>query len=316
MSAAITPDAARKAKSALSRRQRERGSSTMGVSRSAAPVPQRRKIGRILKELRETSGMTIEDAGAAIGCSDSTISRVETGKRDARIIEIKGLCEAYGAPDDKVAELLGMARQAPAGGLWTAHEAAFPPSLETYLGLEEAARSLRVFALASVHSLVRTRATTRAILRAGLPTAGEDEIDLLADAHMARQSVLLREPVPAELEVVLDEAALHRPAGGREALIEQLDHLVHCAENVPNITLQVLPYSKGAHGSPNGGFTLIDFPDPEEPQVVYCDTPGGNLYLQKPHDTRRFNQLYGRLCGAALDPTDSIKFLRALRQEM
>ncbi|MEV7122150.1 helix-turn-helix domain-containing protein [Kitasatospora griseola] len=270
----------------------------------------------MLKELRETSGLTIEQAGDAIRRSDSTISRIETGKRDAQVIEIKGLCEAYSAPADKTAELLGLARQAPAGGLWTAHEAAFPPTLETYLGLEEVARSLRVFALATVHSLVRTPATTHAILRAGLPTASEAEIDLLAEAHMARQGVLTREPVPAELEVVLDEAALRRPVGGRAVLLEQLDHLIHCAENVPNITLQVLPYDKGAHGALNGSFTLIDFPDPAEPQVVYCDTPGGNLYLQKPHDTRRFTQLYGRLCGAALDPTDSTEFLRTLRQEM
>ncbi len=280
------------------------------------PVQQRRKIGRILKKLREDSGLTIVQAGDAIGRSDSTISRIENGRRDVQVIELKGLLDAYGAPDDMRTTLLGMAREAPDGGLWTAHEAAFPPDLETYLGLEEAARSLRVFALSTVHSLVRTKASMRGILRAGLPTAGEEEIDLLTTGHMARQGVLTRQPFPLELQVVLDEAALRRPAGGVEAMREQLDHLVHCAENVPNITLQVLPYAKGSHGSPSGGFAIIDFPDPTDPEVVYCDTPGGNLYLQKPHDTRRFDQLYGRLCGMALDPIDSIKFLRTVRQEM
>lgn len=286
------------------------------MARTENPVAHRRRIGRALKRLREDSGLTIEDAGKSIQRSDSTISRIENGKRDVQIIELKGLLDAYGAHEDDRATLLAMSREAPDGGLWTAREDAFPPGMETYLGLEAEASSLRVFALGSVHSLLRLRGTVRSIVRAGLPTASEEEIDRLTDAHVDRQEVLTRQPKPVDLQVVLDEAAFSRVAGGPEVASQQLDHLIHCAENVPNITLQVLPFSKGSHGSPNGGFTIIDFPDPADPPVVYCDTPGGNLYLQKAHDTRRFDQLYGRLCGLALDTTDSVTFLRTVREKM
>jgi transcriptional regulator with XRE-family HTH domain len=270
----------------------------------------------MLRERREISGLTIQQAGAAIQRSDSTISRIENGKRDVQLIELKGLLDAYEVPEEVRAELLALARSAPEGGLWTAFEAAFPPDMETYLGLEEVSSTLRVFALSTVHSLLRTRRSLAGIIRAGLPTSGADEIDQLVEAHLARQKVLVREPDPVELQVVLDEAALRRPAGGVDAMREQLDHLIHCAETVPNVTLQVLPFSKGSHGSPSGGFTLMGFPDPAEPEVVYCDTIGGNLYLHKPQEVRRFNQLFGRLCGAALDPAESVQFLRSVRQEM
>ncbi|MER5638234.1 helix-turn-helix transcriptional regulator [Kitasatospora sp. NPDC002227] len=282
----------------------------------SGPVQHRRQVGRRLKELRETSGLTTEQAGAAIQRSDSTMSRIENGKRNVQLIELKGLLDAYEVSAEVRSELLALARSAPEGGLWTAFEAAFPPDMETYLGLEEGSSTLRVFSLSTVHSLLRTRKSLTGIIRAGLPTAGADEVDRLVEAHLARQRVLAREPDPVELQVVLDEAALRRPAGGVEAMREQLDHLVHCAENVPNVTLQVLPFSKGSHGSPSGGFTLMGFPDPSEPEVVYCDTIGGNLYLHRPQEVRRFTQLFGRLCGAALDPAESVEFLRSFRQEM
>ncbi|MCX4750047.1 DUF5753 domain-containing protein [Kitasatospora sp. NBC_01287] len=118
------------------------------------------------------------------------------------------------------------------------------------------------------------------------------------------------------MQVVLDEASLRRLAGGPEVTRGQLDQLIQFAAEVPNVTIQVLPFAKGSHGSLAGGFTLIDFPDPHEAEVVYCDTPSGNLYLQKPHDTRRFSQLYGRLLGLAPDPADTVRFLRTVRQEM
>lgn len=279
-------------------------------------VQQRRRIGRILRELREASGLTIQQAGDAIGRSDSTISRIENGLRETHKLELAGLLDTYNAPDETRVVLTALAREAPDGGVWTTHEAAFPPDLETYVGLEQAARSLRAFALTTVHSLLRTPEALRAILRAGLPTWSEEEIGKLVAAHQARQEVLQRHPDPLDLQVVLDEAALRRPTGGPEAMRGQLDRLIHFAEDVPNVTLQVLPFAKGSHGSPSGGFTLIDFPDPHEPEVVYCDTPGGNLYLQKPHDTRRFSQLYGRLLGLALDPADTVRFLRTVRKEV
>ncbi|MFC8879665.1 DUF5753 domain-containing protein [Streptomyces ardesiacus] len=119
-----------------------------------------------------------------------------------------------------------------------------------------------------------------------------------------------------DLVVVLDEACLWRQVGGIECQREQLQHLITQAEQVPNITVQVLPYSKGAHTALTGAFTILDFPDPTEPAVVYVDSPGGNLYLQKAKDTRRFDQSHSRLRGMALDEAESVRFMQTVLKEM
>ena len=284
--------------------------------KARGPVVQLKRLGRDLRGLRESSGLTIEEVGQRIQRSDSTISRIENGLRAPQQIELKGLLEVYEAPEDVAALLLRFLKEAPDQGWWTAYEDTMPPRLNTYIGLEADASALRAFALASVHSLVRTEDYARAILRAGKPSAPDGEIDKLTAFHMERQRVLTRESGPLELVVVLDEASLRRQVGGPEAMQAQFDRLIEYATDVPNVTLHVLPFAKGAHGTMNGSFTILDFPDPTDPAVVYLDTPGGNLYMQKAADTRRFDQLHGRLRGAALDETETVQFLRTAREEM
>ncbi|MFD4767650.1 helix-turn-helix domain-containing protein [Streptomyces niveus] len=274
----------------------------------------RRKIGRELADLRETSRLTIEEAGQAIGRSDSTISRIENGKRDVQIIELKGLLEAYEAPAETREHLLNLLSASPEQAWWTNFD--LPPNLDTYIGLEAEAATLRVYALGTVHSLLRTEDYARAVLRAASSSASAGEIETLLQFHMQRQRVLEREPKPVDLVVVLDEACLWRQVGGIESQREQLRHLVKQAEEVPNIVVQVLTYAKGAHSALTGAFTILDFPDPTEPAVVYMDSPGGNLYIQKPKDTRRFDQSHSGLRGMALDEAESVRFMKAVLKEM
>jgi transcriptional regulator with XRE-family HTH domain len=283
------------------------------MARAQGPMVKRRQIGRELQALRETSGLTIEEAGAAIGRSDSTISRIENGKRDVQLIELKGLLEAYDAPAETREHLLTMHSASPEASWWTNFE--LPPNLDTYIALEAEAAALRVFALASVHSLLRTEDYARAVLRGTSPSAPADEIETLVKFHMQRQQVLTRES-PLDLVVILDEACLWRQIGGIDCQREQLQHLIDQTEQVPNITVQVLPYSKGAHTALTGAFTILDFPDPTEPAVVYVDSPGGNLYLQKAKDTRRFDQSHSRLRGMALDEAESARFMKTVLKEM
>lgn len=285
-------------------------------TKAKGPVVQRQRLGRELRKLRESSGLTIEEAGRRIQRSDSTISRIENGVRQPQQIELKGLLEAYDASDEVGEFLLRLLKDVPDQGWWTEYEDAMPARLDTYIGLEADASTLRAFALASVHSLVRTEEYIRAIIRAGRPSAPDGEIDKLTALHLTRQKVLTREPTPLDLVVVLDEASLRRQVGGPEVMRAQIDRLIEYSTDVPNVTLHVLPFGKGAHGAMNGAFTILDFPDPTDPSVVYLDTPGGNLYMQKPASTRRFDQLHGRLRGAALDEPETVQFLRAVREEM
>jgi hypothetical protein len=94
----------------------------------------------------------------------------------------------------------------------------------------------------------------------------------LVEARMARQAVLTREP-PLLLWAIVDEAALHRPVGGTAVMTAQLEHLASCAD-MPQVTLQALPYAVGGHPGMPGSFAIMRFPDAGAGDVV-CRRAGG-----------------------------------------
>ena len=82
-----------------------------------------------------------------------------------------------------------------------------------------------------------------------------------------------------QLRVVLDEAVLHRAVGGPDVMAEQLTHFSAIA-NRPNVTLQVIPFSAGAHPAMENMFTIIEFED-VAPPVVYVEGLMGWLFLER-----------------------------------
>lgn len=283
---------------------------------SRGSAGKRRLLGEQLRALRESSGLTIVQAGEGIRRSNPTISRIETGKRTPLLIELKALAELYGTDPETTASLLRLLSEIKDEGWWDAYKDVMPSSLGNYVELEAEAASLKVFALAAVHSLLRTEDYLRAVLRATSSSTPAKEIDRLTAFHMERQrQCLLTAENPVELIAVLDEASLRREVGGRAVLRAQLQHLLACME-APNITVQILPYDKGAHGALSGSFTILDFHDPSEPSVAYVDSPGGNLYLQKSPDMRRFEKTHAALRGSALDGPESERWLRDALKEL
>ncbi|MEU9337929.1 helix-turn-helix transcriptional regulator [Streptomyces sp. NPDC048290] len=283
---------------------------------SRGSAGKRRLLGARLRELRESSGLTTVEAGEAIQKSNPTISRTETGKRKPHLLELRALLDLYRADAATAAALLTLHAEITDAGWWDAYKDVMPSGLASYVELEAEAATLKVFALAAVHSLLRTEDYLRAVLRAGSPTAPEAEIGRLTEFHLERQNQSLLHPdAPAELIAVMDEASLRREVGSRSVLKAQLERLLRQSES-PNVTVQILPFDKGAHGALNGSFTILDFPDPSEPSVAYVDSPGGNLYLQKSPDMRRFERVHAALRGSALDGPESRRWLHSALKEM
>src|SRR5690606_31549364 len=94
----------------------------------------------------------------------------------------------------------------------------------------------------------------RAILSTSVTVAPAD-IDRLVQNRAQRREILTRED-PPQVDVVLGEAALRRQVGGRKVLRAQLEHLRTVAA-LPNVTMQVLPFSSGEHAALDTSFTLL-----------------------------------------------------------
>ena len=91
----------------------------------------------------------------------------------------------------------------------------------------------------------------------------------------------------------------------------QLERLIVTGQE-GKTTIQIVPYQAGAHPGQAGPFIILGFPEPSETDVVYMETLGGNLYVDKPEEARLFATAFDHLRAAALSPGDTRAMLRAV----
>ncbi len=124
---------------------------------------------------------------------------------------------------------------------------------------------------------------------------------------LGRQTLLERKDAP-RLWAVVDEAALRRPVGGPKVMRAQLERLIEASE-LPNVTLQVLPFAAGAHPAMVGAFSILRFTDQELPDVVYVEHLNNATYLDKRDEVERYLDVMESLCLGSEPPAKTAEFL-------
>ena len=288
---------------------------TMIAAPSAGgPTALRIMLGSQLRRLREAKRITLEDAGYVIRASGSKMSRLETGRVGFKPRDISDLLTLYGVTDDQErATLQELARQASARGWWHDFADVMPAWFEPYVGLEEAASSIRCYESQLIPALLQTADYAQAIARLGHPAGSADEIKRRVSLQLTRQAVLTR-PTLSSLWLVLDEAALRRPVGSPEVMRGQLGHLIEVGAR-PNISLQVIPLTRGGHAAAGGAFTILRFSEPDLPDVVYLEQLTSALYLDKRETVDHYLEVMERLCVEALPADASTETIGAILRE-
>jgi transcriptional regulator with XRE-family HTH domain len=272
-------------------------------------------LGAQLRRLRDAKGVSREDAGWAIRASESKISRMELGRVGFKERDIADLLTLYGVADtDERAALLTLAHEANKPGWWQPYVDLIPNWLQNYLDLEAAAAVIRTYEVQFVPGLLQTDAYARAVILLGYGGAGAEEIDRRVGLRMARKQLLTR-PAPPQLWVVMDEAVLRRPIGGPEVMRAQIEALEE-ARRLPNVRLQVIPFRAGGHAAAGGAFSILRFPDPDLPDVVYIEHLTSALYLDRREDVDRYAEAVGRLFIEAEPLTRTQEILRAAAHEI
>lgn len=287
----------------------------MSASEATGSVVRRILLGSQLRRLRESRGITREAAGYSIRASESKISRMELGRVSFKARDVEDLLSLYGVGDAQEREaLLSLAREANVAGWWHSYTDVLPGWFQTYVGLEGATSLIRVYEVQFVHGLLQTEAYAQAVVRSGMPDASEADVDRRVALRLERQKLLVAEH-PAQFHCVLDEAALRRPYGGREVMQEQLRHLIAMSER-PNVRLQVMPFSLGGHAAESGSFTMLGFPEPGVPNVVFLEQLTSALYLDKPEEVAQYARVMDRLQEEGPNPAETRDLLRGLIQLM
>jgi len=272
-------------------------------------------VGAQLRRLREAKGISAADAAYAIRATHSKISRMELGRVSFRPRDIADLLTMYGVHDEQERlAFLALASEANVPGWWHDSADLLPSWFEAYLGLEEAASIIRNYEVQFVPGQLQTAGYARAVIRLGHPDAGEEEIDRRTALRVSRQQVLTR-PDGLHFWAVLDEAALRRPLGGVEVMRDQVDHLIQAAA-WPNVTVQIIPFRAGGHPAAGGPFSLLRFPEPDLPDVVYLEQLTSALYLDRRVDVDSYHAVMERLCLQAAPAADTVTILQEIRAKL
>jgi transcriptional regulator with XRE-family HTH domain len=280
----------------------------------SGPTALRIALGAQLRRLREASSITPAQAGAAIRATNSKISRLERGRSGAKQRDVADLLTLYGITDATARqELLTLARQASTPGWWQQYNDILPRWFELYVGMESAASVIRAFEVQFVHGLLQTEEYARAVILIANARASGEEIDRRVSVRMKRQQ-LLTQPDAPELWTVLDEAVLRRPLGGRAVMRAQLEHLLEMTA-LPNVTLQIIPFDVGPHAAAGGPFTILRFPEPDLPDLVYLEQLNSAHYLDHPDDVVGYLEVMHRLAAQAETGTASQDWLRTLLKQ-
>jgi transcriptional regulator with XRE-family HTH domain len=271
-------------------------------------------LGARLRRLREAAEISRAEAGFAIRSSESKISRMELGRVSFKARDVTDLLTMYGVTDPEKREtFLEMVRLSNEPGWWHRYSDMVADWFQDYLGLEESASRIQSWEQQFVPGLLQTEDYTRAIASHGWSPLTAQSVQRLVALRMRRQ-MLLSKPNPPKFWAVIDESVLHRPIGGRQVLLAQIEHLLELTKR-PHITLQVVPYQFSGYAA-EGSFATLRFREPELPDVVYIEHLSGALYLDKRSDTELYGRVFDRLTVDAHTPDHTRQMLMKARTEM
>jgi transcriptional regulator with XRE-family HTH domain len=273
-------------------------------------VVRRLQLGRILRELREEAGLSLEVAAPALDWSSSKLSRIENGRQGVDVHGVRTMMDVYGVGGPEWDELLSLTRSTAHKGWWRAYGL----DDKGYVPLEAEATLVRDATPAFVPGLLQTDAYAKAVFAAVIRRRNEIELDKLAAIRTRRQERLISTEDPLELIAVIDEAVLCRPVGGPAVMRAQLAHLVEAAA-LDRVTLQVLPMSLGAHPGLSAPFTLLTFGGIDFGDMVYIEHPVGAIHISKEDEVAVATLTFDRLRSLALDLDESVALIRRVAAE-
>ncbi|MCS7479312.1 helix-turn-helix domain-containing protein [Umezawaea endophytica] len=281
---------------------------------SGGPTALRIVLGSQLRRLREAAEITRADAGYSIRGSESKISRLELGRVGLKERDVADLLTMYGVTDQTDREtFLQMVKRSNQPGWWHRFNDLMPDWFQDYVGLEEAATRILTYELQFLPGLMQTEDYARAIASHGRPDSAGQDVERRVGLRMNRQKILNRPGAP-RLWAVIDESVLHRPIGGRDIMLAQLDHLLTLTRQ-PQVTLQVVPYQLSGYAA-EGPFTMLRFGEPELPDLVYIEHLAGALYLDKRDEVELYSRVFDRLTVDALTPDRTRQMLAKARAEI
>lgn len=276
-----------------------------------------RQLGDELRRFRESATLSTADAAEVLDCTKGKISRIENGHVPVRMPDLNALMQAYGVEDPEARErLAALARRANRrrrDGWWRQYESVLGDAYRDQIEMEAICDSIRTYEVQLVPGLLQTAEYGRAVTVASRAWQTPEEIDQFVQVRLTRQERLI-DDAPMDFWAVLSEGVLRQQVGGPAVMRAQLEHMTAMAEQ-PNVTVQVLPFSRGAHSSMFGPYLLLSFPQLASLDLVLSETPTGNIWMEREPEVAHYRSLFDDARTTALPPTESLALIRQIAKE-
>jgi transcriptional regulator with XRE-family HTH domain len=287
----------------------------METSETLSPVVQRRRLRTELRRARLDAELTQEQVATAMDWSLSKLIRIENGTVGISTNDLKAILAHYKITDDgRTAEMLALARGARERSWWSTYRDA-PPRLVQLIEYESASFIIRNFQPMLIPGLLQTEEYAATVIRNLIPEATAQEVSSNVEIRMNRQR-LLQQPEMPLMFFIMDEAAVRRLVGGQEAMRRQIQRLLDESDK-PTVSIEIVPFSAGAHPGMQGPFMLFEFPDAADDDALYLEGPNdARLNRDDAEEISRFRERFEVLRDLSLGPQGSSDLLRRLLGEL
>jgi transcriptional regulator with XRE-family HTH domain len=288
----------------------------MEASETTSPVVARRRLRTELRRARLDVGVTQEQVATAMDWSLSKLIRIENGSTvGISMNDLKAILAYYKITDEaRTAELIALSRRARERSWWNDYRD-MSPRLVQLIEYESASFIIRNFQPLLIPGLLQTEQYATAVMRNYSPQATEQEVKTGIEIRMKRQQVLQQPDMPL-MFFIMDEAAVRRLVGGPEAMRHQIERLLDESDK-PTVTIEVVPFSAGAHPGMQGSFMLFEFPDAEDDDALYLEGPSDiRLNRDDAEEISSFRERFEVLRELSLGPQGSADLLRLLLSEL
>ncbi len=258
----------------------------------ASPLSQLRRLRAELRHLRDVRQFTQKEVAEALDWSISKLIRIEKGPVGISVTDVRALLQHYGVTDpQRVTELVELARAGKRPAWWHQYREFYPPPVLTFLGLEASSVRIRQFQGLVVPGLLQHPDYVRALT--GSTTSDPQRVRRALDIRGTRQQ-LVAEDGPA-LFFIIDEAVLHRVVGSPAVMRSQLERLLKVG-TLPNVAIQVVPFSVGVHKGMKGSFAIFELSESQEDYALLLEQPYVDRLIEETsEETREYVTIFMEL---------------------
>ncbi|MCO6009816.1 helix-turn-helix transcriptional regulator [Actinoallomurus purpureus] len=248
-----------------------------------------------LRFRRETADLSRNKLAEALGCTPQWIGKVEACEKPPS--------EAFAQDLDTCFATEGLFHRQWKKIKKYRRSKVLLPGFPQFAELEAQAEIIRAFSAQVIPGLLQTEDYMRALMST---SQGPRALDERVAGRIERQTAVFDRETPAQAWFVIDEAALHRNIGGRDAMRTQLAKLTHLASS-PNVHVRVLPFESVTYAGLDGMFISLTLPDGTE--IAYHEGPGVNQLTQELTTINEYRVRFDLVMGESYPRSESLKMI-------